>query len=203
MNKIKIIYVLSLLLFVSCSGVIKRIKTESKSERFLNLFEDLKTDTLTIKSINYLTDSVEYKFRGKVIDTSFYHLISDRYLDANLNKYSQDNYYACYKKQLNDSTYLLVLRTPYEYWESSIKFYLFNVQKSKTTDYIEVAQNWGDAGDFMEKYSVLNGLSFALYKKTCWLLDEKEMEIECNDSIKNYRIGNQKFKLLNKKELKK
>jgi hypothetical protein len=178
-------------------------KTESKSDRFLNLFENLNTDTLTIKSIDYLTDGVEYKFRGKVIDSSFYQLISDRYLDANLNKYSQDNYYACYKKQLDDSTYLLIMRTPYEYWESSIKFYLFDLKSLKTTDFIEVAQNWGDAGDYLEKYSKLEKLNIMTYKKTCWLLNEETMETDCFDSIHNFRIEQNKFLLENKEGLKK
>ena len=198
-----ILYVLSFLLFASCLNGKERNNEISQTDRFLNLFENLNTDTLTIKSINYLTDSIEYNFRGKIIDTTYYQFISDRYLDAGLNEYSQDNYYACFKKQLDDSTYLLVLRTPYEYWESSVKFYLFNLKKSITTDFIEVAQKYGDAGDYIEKHSVLNGLNFALYEKTCWLLNEDTMETDCKDSIKNFRIEKREFILLNKNELKK
>jgi hypothetical protein len=57
------------------------------------------------------------------------------------------------------------MRTPNEYWENSIKLYLFNLNSSETTDYLEVAQNWGDAGDYLEKYSVLKTLILQLIKK--------------------------------------
>jgi hypothetical protein len=73
---------------------------ENNTERFLSLFKNLTSDNLSIKSIEYLTDSTEYLFRGKMVDTSFYRFIKDRYMSLRLDKYSGDNYYACFKKTL-------------------------------------------------------------------------------------------------------
>ena len=199
MKKILLLSIYFFLILISCS---QKKQAEKDIDKFLNLFKTLSTDKLTIKSTEYLTDTTDYEFRGKIIDTSFYRFINDRYLNLGLNKHSDDGYYACYKRKLNGSTYLLIIRTPYEYWESSIKLYLFDLNNSKTSDYIEVAQNWGDAGDYLEKYSILENLNFITYKKTCWLLNEETMESNCTDSIHNYRIEN-KFLLKNKMEIKK
>ena len=188
MRKIPLAFIFLFLLIISCSKKTNNNLIENKTDKFISLFKNLRDNTLTITSTEYLTDTTEYKFRGSVVDTSFYRFIKDRYLDLGLNKHNGDNYYACYKKKLSDSTYILIMRTPYEYWESSVKLYLFDLKSSKTTDYLEVAQNWGDAGDYSEKYSTLENLNIITFKKTCWLLNQETMESVCTDSIHNYGI---------------
>mgnify|MGYP006186666755 CR=1 FL=1 len=203
MKKILLISISLFLILISCSQKTQKKQTENDIDKFLNLFKTLTTDKLTIISTEYLTDTTEYEFRGKVIDTSFYKFIKDRYLNLGLNKYGDDRYYACYKRKLNDSTYMLIMRTPYEYWESSVKLYLFDLNSTKTTDYIEAAQNWGDAGDYLEKHSILENLNIKTYKETCWVLNEETMESDCTDSIHDYRIKGDKFFLVKKTESKK
>jgi len=202
MRKVLLAFIFLFILIISCSKKYNNNLAENETDKFLSLFKNVRNNSLTITSAEYLTDTTEYNFRGIAVDTFFYRFIKDRYLDLGLNKHNGDNYYACYKKRLNDSTYLLIMRTPYEYWESSVKLYIFDLKSSKTIDYLEVAQNWGDAGDYLEKHSTLENLNIITFKKTCWLLNEESMDSECTDSIYNYRIKNNKFLLKNKMEIK-
>ncbi|PIV17672.1 MAG: hypothetical protein COS42_03570 [Flavobacteriales bacterium CG03_land_8_20_14_0_80_35_15] len=190
MKKILII-IIAVFTIISCSKESKKESAKNEITNFLNLFDTLKSDSLKIESLDSFVDSTMFDFKGKLIDTSYFHFINDKTIKLALQ--NDDNYYACYKKSLNDSILLLIMRTPNEYWENSIKFYLFDLKKSQTIDYLEVAQKWSDAGDYSEKYSIFNKNLIITYTKDCMLTNEEKNETICNDSIYNFEIGNDKF----------
>jgi hypothetical protein len=169
--------------------------------KFLALFKELNVDSLQIESPDEISEPSDNIFKGVAIDSNYYKFIATD--DVSWVKSAGYNYYACFKKSLNDSTIMLVMRTPSEYWESSVKIYLLNTRTQKTFDKYEAAESWGDAGDVMIKTSWLirNNADYKLitFKNTCWALDYDLDSTECSDSTFYLSIINNKI-LEEKKE---
>jgi len=65
------------------------------------------------------------------------------------------SYFATYKFDIDANRTGLLTRSPGQYDASSIKLLIYDKQKDAITDYFEVAELWGDAGDKFEEASWL------------------------------------------------
>lgn len=143
----KRIPLLLLLAFGAChlSTDKKHITASADIQLLLDRYADLKTDTLLIATPGNLEDASSV-YHGKLIDTA---LLPPEF------EPSSDPYYACFKFNLDNNTIGLITRCPDEYASSSIKLFAYHRQDNTITFETELANTWGDAGDFLDKSSIL------------------------------------------------
>ncbi len=147
----------------------KEIKREpSKYDELLKKFKPISFDTLKV-FYNY----EDKHFSGKELtlkEAKIFPLgITENYLGE------LSGVYACYQFQIDSSTLGLIARTPSEYESSSIKLFLFDIKKDKLlTDYFELGQDIGDAGDY--------------YHRVSWLIKTKKNEV--HSFVYNYSSYN-------------
>jgi hypothetical protein len=157
----------SLLLFVIiifsfCTNVdskqrAKKTEKKSKYAKLLSRYKSISFDTLEVFSTSEL-ESNTYKFKGKQLDSADASLFPNEISKEYFN--NAPGLFACYKFNLDSFRVGLITRTPSEYEPSSIKLFLFDIRKDTITDYLELAEFWGDAGDVVNK--------------TSWLLKDKK-----------------------------
>jgi len=120
--------------------------------RFKSLFAqffNIGLDTLEVHS----PDSINDVYHGRTIDS-----LNARFFPAEMAQQHSSEHpalFAVYKFMLDSAHMGLLVRTPSEYESSSIKMFLWNRRKDSLTSYIELGENWGDAGDYMKKTSWL------------------------------------------------
>ena len=89
-------------------------------------------------------------YKGKQIDSLDAILFPKEIADAYLLDH---DIYACYKFNIDSTKIGLIVRTPSMYVSSSIKLFVYNKNSDRISNYIELAESWGDAGDAIEKTS--------------------------------------------------
>ena len=142
-------FVVAILLF-SCNQSTEN-KTESTKKspsEFTNLlskFKNISFDTLKVNSSNEESDS-SWKFNGTELDSSKAKLFPIEIPEGFSNK---SGLFACYKFNIDSDRIALISRTPGEYVSSSIKLFIYQKGLDKITDYTELADSWGDAGDWL------------------------------------------------------
>jgi hypothetical protein len=120
--------------------------------RFKGLFAqffNIGLDTLEVHS----PDTVTSVFNGHSLDS-----VSTQFFPAEMAQQHSSEHpalFPIYKFMLDSAHMGLLVRTPSEYESSSIKMFLWDRRKDSLTSYIELAENWGDAGDYMTKTSWL------------------------------------------------
>lgn len=120
---------------------------ESKYKNLLSQFKTISIDTLEVYS------SEDYgKYKGIKIDSTDAVLFPKEIAEA---YFIEPDIYACYKFDINPSRIGLIARTPSMYVPSSIKLFVYNKIDDTISEYIELAESWGDAGDSLEKTSWL------------------------------------------------
>jgi hypothetical protein len=158
----KLLYLFAIVIFFSCNVKPKNTQkiepqtiTESKYKKLLSKFKTITIDTIKVYS------SIDYEnYKGIRLDSLdailFPKEIAEAYFD-------EDDLYACYKFEINSTKIGLLTRTPSMYVPSSIKLFIYNKTLDRITEYIELAEVWGDEGDALEK--------------TSWIIKSKENEI--------------------------
>lgn len=143
----KRIPLLLLLAFGAChlSTDKKHTTTSANIQLLLDRYADLKTDTLLVATPGNLEDASSV-YHGKLIDTAL--------LPPEFGPSSYP-YYACIKFNLHNSTIGLITRCPDEYALGSIKLFAYHQQNNTITFETELANTWEDAGDFLDKSSIL------------------------------------------------
>jgi hypothetical protein len=142
-----------LILLCSCGEknktekVVARTVQKSKYRTLLSKFENISIDTLEIYSSE---DFGIYK--GVQIDSLDAILFPKEIAEA---YFLEHDIYACYKFDIDSSKIGLIVRTPSMYVPSSIKLFVFDKITDNISEYIELAESWGDAGDAIEKTSWL------------------------------------------------
>lgn len=133
----------------------KPIKSRGQIEykgRFKDLFAqffNIAIDTLEVYSPN--NDSSVFK--GHAIDS-----INAQLFPAEMaQQHFTENpvLFAIYKFVIDSARLGLLARTPAEYAPTSIKLFIYDRRKDSLTSYIELGENFGDAGDYMTKSSWL------------------------------------------------
>jgi len=147
---------------------------ESKFKTMLIKYNDISFDTLQVFSSEEL-ESNQYKFIGTKLDSAevslFPKALSEQY-------YYDQGFFACYKFSIDSIRTALITRTPSTYEPSSIKLLLFNKQSDSITDFFELAETFGDAGDFAEKKSWLFKDDKKKYKIFMWYQESYDNSVD-------------------------
>ncbi|MCS3800068.1 hypothetical protein [Niastella sp. OAS944] len=122
---------------------------ESKHKKTLAYFFNIGIDTLEVSSPQ---DSSSY-FYGKEIDSAGAMMFPEDIRQRHFSDPPQ--LFGIFKFAIDSNRLGLIARTPSEYVPSSIKLFFFDLKKDTITNYIELGETWGDAGDFMQLNSWL------------------------------------------------
>lgn len=147
---------------------------ESKFKTLLTKYKDISFDTLRVFSSGEL-ESNKYKFKGTQLDSADVLLLPI----ALAEQYINDNgYFACYKFSIDSTRMGLITRTPSTYEPSSIKLLILDRQNDTITDFMELAETFGDAGDMAEKISWLFKDNNKKYKSFMWVEESHDNSVE-------------------------
>lgn len=122
------------------------IKKISAFTNLLHKFEEIDFDTLKVFS-----EEEFIKFKGQPLD-SLDALLFPKEI-AELHFLEVPGIFACYKFSIDSNRIGLIARTPSEYLPSSIKLFIYDKKTDAILNYIELAENFGDAGYCMDKSS--------------------------------------------------
>lgn len=118
---------------------------DSRHQKTLAYFYNVGIDTLEVGSPR---DSASL-FYGKEIDSSGAMLFPEDIRKQHFN--NPPGLFGVFKFAIDSNRLGLIARTPSEYESSSMKLFFFDLKKDAITDYFELGETWGDAGDYMEK----------------------------------------------------
>lgn len=133
-------------------------KAEYDLDSFMAKFKSISLDTLKVYS-RFDQENDSFQFKGVALNHHDWPFVQDMYgefakeydgSDEQLNQF-----YACYRIDLNKEISALIIRTPGEYSSSKIHLFLANTTLKKVTHSIQLAEDWGDAGDAFEQSSFL------------------------------------------------
>ena len=145
----KYIYTLFIImLIISCkqrntSASIVTIKKDNKYQKTLLKYKYFDKDSILVQSPINITES---DFIGIELDSSDAILFPKEIANRHFN--DPPGLFAILKFQIDKNTIGLLTRTPAEYYPSSIKLFYYNITLDSITNYIQLADNWGDAGDY-------------------------------------------------------
>ncbi|MGL3002110.1 hypothetical protein [Flavobacterium sp. RSSB_23] len=151
----KLFYLITIIALHSCNKTTEtlsspkiEVKIESRYSQLLKKFKNISLDTLKVFS------DEDYKtFKGRKLDSLDVILFPKEIAEAHF--IDPPGIFACYKFTIDSNRIGLIARTPSEYVPSSIKLFVYSKEKDEITNYIELAESWGDAGDVLEKTSWL------------------------------------------------
>jgi hypothetical protein len=151
----KLFYLITIIALYSCNKTTEtlsspkiEVKIESRYSQLLKKFKNISLDTLKVFS------DEDYKtFKGRKLDSLDVILFPKEIAEAHF--IDPPGIFACYKFTIDSNRIGLIARTPSEYVPSSIKLFVYSKEKDEITNYIELAESWGDAGDVLEKTSWL------------------------------------------------
>ena len=100
-------------------------------------------------------------------------------------QYANNNsFFACYKFSIDSNRTGFITRTPSTYESSSIKLLIVDRQQDAITNFIELAEIFGDAGDMAEKTSWLFRDENNKYKSFIWVEESHDTSVDDqNDTI--------------------
>ncbi|UOK42221.1 MULTISPECIES: hypothetical protein [Flavobacterium] len=206
-NEMKnLLYLITILTLFSCNEKSKslakqkvEIKKESKYSGLLKKFENISFDTLKIFSEENFK-----KFKGQELDSLDVILFPKEIAEHHF--IDPPGIFACYKFSIDSSRIGLIARTPSEYLPSSIKLFVYNKEKDKITQYIELSESIGDAGDVLEKTAWLFKTQKKDFQSLVWVReshynsveDENDTTIVRWDSHYLIDLSKPKFDTINK-----
>lgn len=127
-------------------------------DSFLTKFKWISIDTLKVYSSENL-DNDTFKFKGTPLsfrDWPFVKSIYGKFANEfDSSESFLNQFYACFKFEIDQQTTALIIRTPGEYVSSKIDLFIYNSTTQNVSHQIELAENWGDAGDLFERCSFL------------------------------------------------
>jgi len=137
--------------FTACLFACKeKTPVQNKTSKYKTLFtkyKDIKADTLKIYSL-FNEQGQNVGFKGKLFTKKELSLIP-------YDLQGDTSFYACYKFKIDSFRTGLITRTPSTYDASSIKLLVHDNRVDSITSYLELAETFGDAGDFADKTSWL------------------------------------------------
>jgi hypothetical protein len=147
---------------------------ESKFKNLLTKYKTISFDTLKVFSVEDVENDT-YKFKGTHLDSNDVKLfpapLSEQYVIDN-------GYFACYKFSIDSNRTGLLTRTPSTYEPTSIKLLIFDKQEDVITDFVELAETVGDAGDIVEKIAWLFTDDNKKYKSFVWVKESHDNTVD-------------------------
>lgn len=177
MHKALLVAVTTIL--VSCGfnagDQIKKANTsKGGNEALLSKYNTISFDTLLVFS----TDDPEtktFKFKGKPFDSTEILLLPASFID----RYPTDiGFHACYKFYIDSRHIGLITRSPSAYIASSIKLFVFDTERDSITNCVELAENWGDAGDHLSKSAWLIKNKNKKWQSFIWVQEGHNNSVE-------------------------
>ena len=181
----KLIAIFVVLSLVSCGKEVPKteIKKEkvpetkvwvSKNQKFLDKFKTIDFDTLKVFSSDDVYDDKIFEFRGKQLDVNDVKLFPKEVRLIDIDKVDA---YSVYKFDIDKNYIGLIIRTPSEYWSSSIKLFIYDKNKEMVTNYEELGESIGDAGYHMDisSWIIKNGNSFKIFE---WIYEYYDNSVE-------------------------
>ncbi|HLG02609.1 MAG TPA: hypothetical protein VI731_03380 [Bacteroidia bacterium] len=142
-----------LFFFLSCSDNNNSVATESDTltrfERLLAKYKLISFDTLKVYYDR--EQGVKGKYSGTPLANDEIDLLPDE-LPGRSN---HEEFYACFKFPIDSSRIGLITRTPSTYESSSIKLLVYDQKADSILYHVELAEEWGDAGEKLSKRSWL------------------------------------------------
>lgn len=142
--------------FVGCnqrkpikSGASAKSQKKSKYSNLLAAYNNIAIDTLWV----YSSDDSVNAYTGRALDS-----VNALFFPKDMAQWhfsEPPSLFAIYKFAIDANRLGLITRTPSEYVPSSIKLFILDLKKDSLTSYVEIAESWGDAGDYMIKNSWL------------------------------------------------
>lgn len=175
----KLLFLTTLTLTCSCNQIeTKQQQAEQPKERpfksLLSKYKNISFDTLQIFSSGDL-ESNQYRYKGTPLDSADVSLFPK----ALSEQYGYDHgFFACYQFTIDSIRTALITRTPSTYEPSSIKLLIFDKQRDSITDYMELAETFGDAGDYAEKISWLFKDENKKYKNFMWYQESHDNSVD-------------------------
>ncbi len=118
----------------------------------LSQYRDLSFDTFPVFPSD-VPDDTTFQFHGRLLDTTTVRLLVN---DVDLAVHNfHDGFFACYKFNMDNGRIGLITRVPSEYLSSSIRLFILDTHQQKITEQMELAEDFGDAGDAMSKITWL------------------------------------------------
>lgn len=138
-----------------------RPKKDSRYARILAKCKVITIDTLQVYSAGEGINADTFQYIGVPIDSVDAKLFPPEVADGMLN--GGTGIYACYTFAMDESHTGMIVRTPAMYDATSIKLFSLDNALDTLTGFIELAEQWGDAGDEL--------------KKTSWLYRDQKMRL--------------------------
>lgn len=181
----KLITIFVVLSLISCGKEVPKteIKKEkvpetevwvSKNQKFLDKFKTIDFDTLKVFSSDDVYDDKKIEFRGKQLDVNDIKLFPKEVRLIDVDKVDA---YSVYKFDIDKNYIGLIIRTPSEYWSSSIKLFIYDKNKEIVTNYEELGESIGDAGFHMDisSWIIKNNSSYKIFK---WIYEYDDYSVE-------------------------
>ena len=167
----------------------EEVPMQSRTAGLLSPFRDKKFDTLWV----YSPTDLKGEYEGVALDSAAAVLFPPEIAE----KHSSDapGMFAVYRLPLAQGTTGLLARTPDWYVPSSMKLFYWDHKADSITSYIELAQSWGDAGDFHRRDSWLFRTADSSLQALVWFYEEHDNSVDMpSDKTKTVR---QSYALLN------
>ena len=189
----KLIAIFLVLSLISCKKEVPKteIKKEkvpetkvwvSKNQKFLDQFKTVDFDTLKVYSAEDIYDE-KFEYKGKLLNITDSIFFPKEISIFDMNKVDA---YAVYKFDIDKNNLGLIARVGGEYDASSVKFFNYNKQKEIITDYRQLADFGGDAGDIWETKSWIfkNNQLFNFF---VWEKFEHDNSVDEKPKLPNYK----------------
>ncbi len=156
--------------------------TQSRYTRLLSQFREKPFDTLWV----YSPTDLKGEYEGVALDSAAASLFPPEIAEKHFS--DPPGLFAVYQLPLAPGATGLLARTPDWYAPSSIKLFYFDRQRDTITSYVELAQNWGDAGDFQRKDTWIFRAADSSLQAVVWFYEEHDNSIEIpSDKTKTTR----------------
>ena len=143
------VIILIVLFITGCKSDHGREDSKTEYQSLLKKFREIKMDTFKVRSPEQ--NNLKDNFFGVALDSTEAILFPKEFSSSHI--YDYPSLFACYKFSIDSDRIGLIMRTSGEYVASSIKLFIYDKKESLIKEHIELADSWGDAGDFMAKDS--------------------------------------------------
>lgn len=165
------------------------VQTTHPQSGLLSHFSSKVVDTLWI----YSTPNGKGVLEGKALDS----VAATKFPPAIVEKHiaNAPGIFAVYRFPLGPAISGLLARTPDWFVANSMKLFYYNQQQDSITSFVELAQRWGDAGDFHRKDAWVFRAADSSLQALVWFYQEHDNSVE-NPADKTKTIR-QSYTLLN------
>lgn len=155
---------------------------ESRNAGLLSPFREKGFDTLWV----YSPADLKGEYEGVPLDSAAAVLFPPEIAEKHFS--DPPGLFAVYRLPLAQDVTGLLARTPDWYVPSSLKLFYWDQKADSITSYVELAQAWGDAGDFHRKDAWIFRAADSSLQALVWFYEEHDNSIEMpSDKTKTVR----------------